>query len=104
MVLNGPTSANGYNWYQLQISGMDNGWVAADFLEPVREPVDAPLRRRGVDSTMFYGVAPATQDKPLSAHVWVRCGELDVLGTELASSFALLATFPAQAPETISST
>lgn len=62
------------------------------------------LRRRGVDSTMFYGVAPATQDKPLSAHVWVGCGELDVLGTELASSFALLATFPAQAPETISST
>ena len=32
MVLNGPSPANGMNWYQLQISGRPNGWVAGDFL------------------------------------------------------------------------
>lgn len=39
MVLNGPTSSNGYNWYQLQVTGMANGWVAADFLELVSASV-----------------------------------------------------------------
>lgn len=33
MVLNGPISANGYIWYQLQVSGQPNGWVASDFIE-----------------------------------------------------------------------
>jgi len=32
MVLNGPTSASGMSWYELQVSGRPNGWVASDFI------------------------------------------------------------------------
>lgn len=32
MVLNGPTSASGLDWYQLQVTGQPNGWVAANYL------------------------------------------------------------------------
>jgi hypothetical protein len=52
------------------------------------------LRRRGVDSTLYYGAAHAP-DSSLAAHVWVRAGDLDVVGCELAPQYALLATFPA---------
>jgi Transglutaminase-like superfamily len=51
------------------------------------------LRRRGFPSTLFYGASQDNQGN-LSAHVWVRHGDVDVLGGELASSYALLATFP----------
>jgi hypothetical protein len=53
------------------------------------------LRRRGVPSVLYYGAAP-DHFKGLSAHVWVRDGEVDVVGCEVASRFALLATFPPQ--------
>ncbi len=52
------------------------------------------LRRRGLPSTLFYGVS----DQPgrgLIAHVWVRQADLDVIGCETAAENALLATFPA---------
>ena len=51
------------------------------------------LRRRGFPSALFYGAAQDNQGN-LSAHVWVRDGDVDVLGGELASRYALLATFP----------
>jgi len=51
------------------------------------------LRRRGVDSTLYYGAAPE-RAQGLSAHVWVRVGTLDVVGCEAAEGFAVLATFP----------
>jgi len=53
------------------------------------------LRRRGVPSVLYYG---ATQDDRtgLSAHVWVRDGDVDVIGGEIASHYAVLATFPPQ--------
>jgi hypothetical protein len=50
------------------------------------------LRRRGIASTMYYGAA--TIDGVLKAHVWVKSGELDVVGCENAADYALLATFP----------
>jgi hypothetical protein len=53
------------------------------------------LRRRGVPSVLYFGVAPDDQTG-LSAHVWVRDGDFDVVGGEIASSFAMLATFPPQ--------
>lgn len=56
------------------------------------------LRRRGIDSTMYYGVAPPTPEKPISAHVWVKCGDVEVVGGDQAPAFALLATFPQRAP------
>ena len=53
------------------------------------------LRRRGVPSVLYYGVAPDTKGG-LAAHVWVREGEVDIVGGEFASRFAVLATFPRQ--------
>ena len=50
------------------------------------------LRRRGIPSVLYYGVAG---NDGLSAHVWVRDGDTNVIGGEIASRFALLATFPA---------
>jgi hypothetical protein len=51
------------------------------------------LRRRGVQSVLYYGASqrPITG---LAAHVWVRAGDLDVVGCETASQYALLASFP----------
>jgi hypothetical protein len=51
------------------------------------------LRRRGVASTLYYGAANDSV-KGLNAHVWVRAGDIDVIGTENASEFAILARFP----------
>lgn len=51
------------------------------------------LRRRGVAATLFYGAA-LQPDGALAAHVWVRAGEIDVVGCTTASDFALIARFP----------
>jgi Transglutaminase-like superfamily len=53
------------------------------------------LRRRGARSVLYYGAAP-DGEKGLAAHVWVRDGDFDVIGCEIASRFAVLATFPRQ--------
>ena len=52
------------------------------------------LRRRKITSALYYGAA--TIDGELKAHVWVRSGELDVIGCENAADYALLARFPAE--------
>ena len=52
------------------------------------------LRRRGIASRMYYGAKPDAE-KGLAAHVWVRDGELDVIGCDIAKDFAVLTTFPA---------
>ena len=53
------------------------------------------LRRRGIHSILYYGAALDDQ-RGLSAHVWVCDREMDVVGGELASRYAVLATFPPQ--------
>ena len=55
------------------------------------------LRRRGRSSVLYYGAA---QDdwSGLCAHVWVRDGNVDVIGGEIACRFAVLATFPPKTP------
>ena len=53
------------------------------------------LRRRGIASVLYYGAAQDEQ-KGLLAHVWVRDGDVDVIGGEIAPRFAVLATFPPQ--------
>ena len=53
------------------------------------------LRRRGIPTVLYYGAAPDEQGH-LSAHVWVRDGEFDVVGGEVAINYAVLATFPSQ--------
>ena len=56
------------------------------------------LRRRGVPSTLHYGVA---QDgaKGLRAHVWISSAGRPVLGVEEAEGFTCLATFPSAAAD-----
>jgi hypothetical protein len=56
--------------------------LAAQFAR--RRPLGALLR-----------AAPDTR-RGLSAHVWVRDGDADVVGCEIASRFATLTTFPQQ--------
>jgi hypothetical protein len=51
------------------------------------------LRRRGVPSVLYYGAAP-NDGSGLSAHVWVRDGDVGVIGDEIASRYAQLAAFP----------
>jgi transglutaminase superfamily protein len=53
------------------------------------------LRRRSIPSVLYYGAAPDDQ-RGLSAHVWVRDRDMDVIGGEVASYYAVLATFPPQ--------
>ena len=56
------------------------------------------LRRRGIPSVLYYGAAPDDRSG-LSAHVWVRDGDVDVIGGDIAYRFAILATFPLQNSE-----
>jgi hypothetical protein len=51
------------------------------------------LRRRGIDSTLYFGAAPNTP-KGLGAHVWVVAKGVDVCGGEVAKGYAMLAAFP----------
>ena len=51
------------------------------------------LRRRGIPSVLYYGAAQDDRSG-LYAHVWVREGDIDVIGGEIANHFAILATFP----------
>lgn len=51
------------------------------------------LRRRGISSVLYYGASPDDK-KGLAAHVWVRVGQIDVTGCEVAEQFAVLAVFP----------
>ncbi len=55
------------------------------------------MRRRGIDSTLYWGAAPGDKDKPLKAHVWVMADGLDVAGGEIAHQYAVLAKFPSDA-------
>jgi hypothetical protein len=58
------------------------------------------LRRRGVPSVLYYGAAMDSRGE-LSAHVWIRDGDVDVIGGEMASRYALLAMFPSQNSKSI---
>jgi len=51
------------------------------------------LRRRGVPSFLYFGAAP-DDERGLIAHVWVRDGEVNIVGGKEAPRFAVLATFP----------
>jgi hypothetical protein len=56
------------------------------------------LRRRGIPSVLYYGAAQDDRSG-LSTHVWVRDGDVDVVGGAIANGFAILATFPPQSSE-----
>ena len=68
-------------------------WRAMCFQQALA--VQFMLRRRGIASVLYYGAAPDDQ-RGLSAHVWVSDGDVMIIGGEIASRFAVLATFPSQ--------
>ncbi|MBI1330837.1 MAG: lasso peptide biosynthesis B2 protein [Alphaproteobacteria bacterium] len=51
------------------------------------------IRRRGVPSIMHYG-AVLDPDEGLLAHVWIKDGDVPIIGCESESRFRLLASFP----------
>lgn len=51
------------------------------------------LRRRGIDSTLFYGVRFGAT-AALDAHVWVLAGDANVAGAPSPGDYATLASFP----------
>ena len=51
------------------------------------------LRRRGAPAVLYYGANPGDA-KGLKAHAWVVCDGVDVIGGDVASEYAVLATFP----------
>lgn len=71
-------------------------WRAACFQQGLA--AQFMLRRRGVPSVLYYGAAP-DKGSGLSAHVWVRDGDIDVVGGEIASRYAQLAAFPSKSSE-----
>lgn len=52
------------------------------------------LRRRGIDSAMFYGVG-TKGSRRLHAHVWIETECSPIIGDPDPGGFALLATWPA---------
>jgi hypothetical protein len=56
------------------------------------------LARRGVPSTLHYGVAKSPSGA-IEAHVWVRAGAVPVVGCEQADRFTLMVSFPRIAPD-----
>lgn len=50
------------------------------------------LRRRGVATTVHYGISPA--NAVLKAHVWVDLGGRTIMGERESEAFARVATFP----------
>jgi hypothetical protein len=52
------------------------------------------LRRRRLPTVLQLGVRGSAATE-LSAHAWLKCGEIDVVGTEIAAEFTPIAAFRA---------
>ncbi|MGZ8337166.1 MAG: lasso peptide biosynthesis B2 protein [Allosphingosinicella sp.] len=55
------------------------------------------LRRRGIASILHYGIA--REEAGLAAHVWVTLHGRGLIGDEVASDYALVASFPKDDPD-----
>ena len=53
------------------------------------------LRRRGIPSTMYFGVSRSVDDGKikLAAHAWVRAGQIEMTGFDEAELFQEIARF-----------
>ena len=51
------------------------------------------LRRRSIPSTLYYG-ASSDAERGIIAHVWIKSGDLPVIGCEEAGRYAVLAAYP----------
>lgn len=56
------------------------------------------LRRRGISTTLFFGVARTGAN--LEAHTWLKRGDQFVIGGELSPQFTVLARFGSMEPST----
>lgn len=58
------------------------------------------LRRRGIPSTLYLGVARAAGDAPgpYDAHAWLRSGTIHVTGGQQVDRYAVVATFADSPP------
>ena len=56
------------------------------------------LRRRGIASTLHYGIG-AGESGALNAHVWLSVGGEVLIGGENAAEFACVATFSNEAAD-----
>jgi Transglutaminase-like superfamily len=90
-----PTAVKRIRW-AIEASARRVPWRAMCFEQGLA--AQFMLRRRQIFSVLYYGVAPDV-DRGISAHVWVRSGELDVVGCELAYRYAVLATVPSKPGE-----
>lgn len=70
-------------------------WPAACFVQGLA--CHAMLRRRGLASQLCYGARSQGSPGP-EAHVWVRSGDVGLVGAQTAGAFALLAAFPPAKP------
>lgn len=52
------------------------------------------LRRRGIATRLYLGAAPDQGAAGMTAHAWLKDGNVDIIGGEIAAQFAVLATFP----------
>lgn len=66
-------------------------WRAVCFQQGLTSQI--MLRRRGVDSTLYFGAAMGAESE-LAAHVWVKAGQTEVVGCQEAAGYAVLATYP----------
>lgn len=53
----------------------------------------AMLWRRGIPSTLYFGVRLQGADRTMNAHAWVTTGTTDVVGVPAAGEFTVLARF-----------
>jgi hypothetical protein len=79
--------------WAVQAWGRRVPWRAVCFQQGLATQI--MLRRRGLDSTLYFGAAPNTKDG-LAAHVWVKLGDTDIIGCEEAPGYAVLAKFPSR--------
>lgn len=53
----------------------------------------AMLRRRGLPSTLYFGVALEGRERVMTAHAWVTVGETGVIGAPARDAFTVLARY-----------
>lgn len=56
------------------------------------------LRRRGIASTLYLGVARDPASTSVQAHAWLRCGSYYVTGGEDRERYAVVSTFAEESP------
>ena len=102
MALTGPTltarqneSAGRVEW-ALAAAASRLPWTSTCFVRAIAATV--MLRRRGVPSTIYLGVATQAGGTALDAHAWVRCGTRIVTGAAEACRYEVIATFASGPP------